>query len=218
MTPSVCTLTSWFPHPWVSLSLYLGIGNGVGRQGRGNQPPINDTDRYGNSVSTPGATSCHGLAKIRREADMEFQYRHHIVDMDTDCGCHFCGRHFRDSSLSLSPLQLFWLHGCCEVAGVDQAVASASTAEELISSRQQIVTTSYHASDLLSPKGTAGRGRDGKYHDNLEHVIIRAVRLHNKIAPEECLYRCEKWFEKRKKDPKDDPKRVRKMLSPYHAA
>ena len=29
----------------------LGIGNGVGKQGRGNQPP-----RYGNSVSTLGAT------------------------------------------------------------------------------------------------------------------------------------------------------------------
>ena len=35
-----------------------GIGNGVGRQGRGNQPPPLSTirTRYGNSVSTPGAT------------------------------------------------------------------------------------------------------------------------------------------------------------------
>ena len=43
-----------------------------------------------------------GLAKTsrilsKREADTEFQYRPHIVDTDTDCGRHFCGRHFRDS-------------------------------------------------------------------------------------------------------------------------
>ena len=44
----------------------------------------------------------HRLAKPSRilsksEADMEFQYRPHIVDTDIDCGRHFCGRHFRDS-------------------------------------------------------------------------------------------------------------------------
>ena len=57
--------------------------------------------RYGNSVSTPDGKP-HGLTKrstilSKREADMEFQYRPHIVDTDTDCGRHFCGRHFRDS-------------------------------------------------------------------------------------------------------------------------
>ena len=35
----------------------LGIGNGVGKQGRDNQPPLSTIrTRYGNSVSTPGAT------------------------------------------------------------------------------------------------------------------------------------------------------------------
>ena len=36
---------------------HLGIGNGGGKQGRGNQPPLSTLrTRYGNSVSTPEAT------------------------------------------------------------------------------------------------------------------------------------------------------------------
>ena len=78
----------------------LGIGNGVGRQGRGNQPPCR---RYGTDTEIQyRLREPQGLAKTsrilsKREADTEFQYRPHIVDTDTDCGCHFCGCHFRDS-------------------------------------------------------------------------------------------------------------------------
>ena len=77
-----------------------GIGNGVGKQGRGNQPPYR---RYGHDTEIQyRPREPFGLAKTsrilsKREADTEFQYRPHIVDTDTDCGRHFCGRHFRDS-------------------------------------------------------------------------------------------------------------------------
>ena len=56
--------------------------------------------RYGNSVSTPGATRTgKRTSRIfsKKGADTEFQYRPHIVDTDTDCGRRFGGRHFRDS-------------------------------------------------------------------------------------------------------------------------
>ena len=78
----------------------LGIGNGVGKQGRGNQPPYR---RYGPDTEIQyRPRKPHGLAKpsrilTKREADTEFQYRPHIVDTDIDCGRHFCRRHFRDS-------------------------------------------------------------------------------------------------------------------------
>ena len=78
----------------------LGIGNGVGKQGRGNQPPYR---RHGPHMEIQyRPREPHRLAKTsrifsKREADTEFQYRPHIVDTDTDCGRHFCGRHCRDS-------------------------------------------------------------------------------------------------------------------------
>ena len=73
----------------------LGIRNGVGKQGRGNQPPPSTIrTRYRNSVSTSEAA---GLAKANRilserEAHKEFQYRPHILDMDTIADAVFCGR------------------------------------------------------------------------------------------------------------------------------
>ena len=67
----------------------MKIGNGVGKQGRGNQPPYR---RYGPDTEIQyRPREPHGLAKTsrilsKREADTEFQYRPHIVDTDTDCG------------------------------------------------------------------------------------------------------------------------------------
>ena len=84
------------------------IGNGVGKQGRGNQPPYR---RYGPDTEIQyRLRKPHGLAKpsrilSKREADTEFQYRPRIVDTDIDCGRHFCGRHFRDSYVPFQPLQ-----------------------------------------------------------------------------------------------------------------
>ena len=85
---------------FVLATSYLGIGNGVGRQGRGNQTPYR---RYGPDAEIQHRLrEPHGLTKTsrllsKREADKEFQYRPHIVDTDTDCGRHFCGRYFRES-------------------------------------------------------------------------------------------------------------------------
>ena len=84
-------------------AISLAIGNGVGKQGGGNQPPYR---RYGpNTEIQHRPREPHGLTKTtrilsKREADTEFQYRPHIVDTETDCGRHFCGRHFRDSYFS----------------------------------------------------------------------------------------------------------------------
>ena len=52
-----------------------------------------------------------------------------------------------------------------------------------------------------------------------DQVHIWVARLQNEIAPEKCLNRSEKWFEKREKgSEKRSEKRVRKMLDPSHAA
>ena len=65
---------------------FLGIGNGVGKQGRGNQPPYR---RYGPDTEIQyRLRKPHGPAKrsrilSKREADTEFQYRPYIVDTDT---------------------------------------------------------------------------------------------------------------------------------------
>ena len=90
MLKSLCA----FSVPYTSLAVtVLGIGNGVGRQGRGNQPPYR---RYGTDAEIQyRLREPHGLEKTssilsKREADTEFQYRPHIVDTDTDCGRHFC--------------------------------------------------------------------------------------------------------------------------------
>ena len=50
----------------------------------------------------------HGFAKpsrilSKKEADTEFQYRPHIVDTDTIADAVFCGRHFRDFYVIISP-------------------------------------------------------------------------------------------------------------------
>ena len=51
----------------------LGIGNGVGKQGRGNQPPIDDTDPIRKFSIDPRGP--HGLAKTSRIlSKKEFQY------------------------------------------------------------------------------------------------------------------------------------------------
>ena len=68
--------------------------------GSGQSTPVSTIrTRYGNSVSTPGATRTgkNKQNSLQKEADTEFQYRPHIIDTDTDCGRHFCGRHFRGS-------------------------------------------------------------------------------------------------------------------------
>ena len=43
--------------------------------------------------------------------------------------------------------------------------------------------------------------------------LLRVARLQNEIAPEKCLIWYEKGLEKREKDSKNDPKRVRKVLA-----
>ena len=68
------------------LKIHLGIGNGVGKQGRGNRPPYR---RYGPDTEIQyRLRKPHGPAKrsrilSKREADTEFQYRPYIVDTDT---------------------------------------------------------------------------------------------------------------------------------------
>ena len=62
---------------------FLRIGNGVGKQGRGNQPAYR---RYGPDTEIQyRPREPHALAKTsrilsKRAADTEFQYRPHIVD------------------------------------------------------------------------------------------------------------------------------------------
>ena len=74
------------PRPLNKIALSLGIGNGGGKQGRGNQPPYR---RYGPDTEIQHRPrEPHELAKTsrilsKREADTEFQYRPHIVDPDT---------------------------------------------------------------------------------------------------------------------------------------
>ena len=89
----------------------LRIENGVGKQGYGNRPPIDDRNRYGNSVSTPYTSKTNGTTRpqltrhdreSKRKADTEIQYRPRIVDTDIDCGPRFCGPRFRDSYESCS--------------------------------------------------------------------------------------------------------------------
>ena len=61
--------------------------------------------RYGNSVSTPRThTDWQKQAEFSPKGKpiRNFSYRPHIVDTDTDCGRHFCGRHFRDSQKGFS--------------------------------------------------------------------------------------------------------------------
>ena len=80
---------------------FLRIGNGVGKQGRGNQPPYR---RYGPDTEIQYQRwKAHGLAKpsrilSKREADAEFQYRPHIVDTDIDCGRRFLRTPFLQDS------------------------------------------------------------------------------------------------------------------------
>ena len=106
---------------------FLGIGNGVGKQGRGNQPPYR---RYGpNTEIQYRLRKPHGLAKpsrilSKREADTEFQYRPHIVNTDIDCGRHFCGCHFRDS----------YVWPCIHVAGVTEQVSSSCRCKPMLRS------------------------------------------------------------------------------------
>ena len=97
-------MANWVRYPPFSLR----IGNGVGKQGRGNQPPYR---RYGPDTEIQyRPRKPHRLAKpnrilSKREADTEFQYRPHIVDTDINCGRRLCGRRFGDSYfLSVPPL------------------------------------------------------------------------------------------------------------------
>ena len=107
---SCCPCVNWDKY-------HLGIGEGVGKQGRGNQPPYR---RYGPDTEIQHRPrEPHGLAKTsrilpKREADSEFQYQPHIVDTDTDCGRHFCGRHFRDSHISIEDCGQFGIANFCD--------------------------------------------------------------------------------------------------------
>ena len=53
-----------------------------------------------------------------------------------------------------------------------------------------------------------------------QDLAILSPRAHqqNEIAPEKLLNRYEKWFEKREKNPKNEPKRAQMILSPSSAA
>ena len=90
----------------------LRIGNGVGKQGYGNRPPIDDRNPIRKfsidclyASKTNGTQLTHHGRESKRKADTEIQYRPHIVDTDIDCGPRFCGPRFRDSySRSLGPL------------------------------------------------------------------------------------------------------------------
>ena len=67
--------------------------------------------------------------------------------------------------------------------------------------------------------GGVGKGKGtGKSLRMSLSKLLRAARLQNKVATEIVLNQYEKWFEKRKRDPKNDPTRARKMFSPSHAA
>ena len=68
----------------------LGMGNGVSKQGRGNEPPINDTDPTGKlSIDSWSYADSQNLNRkssldcLVRTADAEIQYRHHIADTET---------------------------------------------------------------------------------------------------------------------------------------
>ena len=67
---------------WRQISTPLRIGNGVGKQDHGNQPPYR---RYGPdtefSIDTGSHTDLQNPSRIisKREADTKFQYRRHIV-------------------------------------------------------------------------------------------------------------------------------------------
>ena len=111
----------------------LGIGNGVGKQGRGNQPPR----RYGPDTEFQyRPRKPHGLAKpsrilSKREADTEFQYRPHIVDTDIDCGRHFCGCHFRDFYV----FSVYWFFFCPQSKTIPQQAPSTQGKRRLDSRR-----------------------------------------------------------------------------------
>ena len=85
----------------------LRIGNGVGKQGYGNRPPIDDRNPIRKfSIDCLDASKSNDETRLqltrhcresKRKADTEFQYRPRIVDTDIDCGPRFCGPRFRDS-------------------------------------------------------------------------------------------------------------------------
>ena len=59
--------------------------------------------------------------------------------------------------------------------------------------------------------------------DRSARISVRVARLQNETGRRNIFKSIRKWFEKRKKKdskkhPKNDPKRVRKCLSPSHAA
>ena len=79
-----------------SLLFLLRIGNGVGKQGYGNRPPIDDRNPIRKFSIDPLCLQKQGR-NSKRKADTEIQYRPRIVDTDIDCGPRFCGPRFRDS-------------------------------------------------------------------------------------------------------------------------
>ena len=92
----------------------LRIGNGVGKQGYGNRPPIDDRNPIRKfSIDCLDASKTkekkqpqvtRHCRESRRKADTEFQYRPRIVDTDIDCGPRFCGPRFSDGHRTRLPL------------------------------------------------------------------------------------------------------------------
>ena len=77
----------------------LGIRKGGGKQGHGNQPRYRlcgpDTE-IKHRPENPHELMKPSRTLSKREADTEFQYRPHFVDMDTIADGIFCERHFQD--------------------------------------------------------------------------------------------------------------------------
>ena len=92
---------SGFPNPGFRNLWYLGIGNGGGKQGRGNQPP---NRRYG-----PDTEIQYSRLLSKKEADTEFQYRPHIVDTDTIADAIFADAISETSMVVNSPFFLGFL-------------------------------------------------------------------------------------------------------------
>ena len=99
----------WAPNLPTLPSNLERIGNGVGKQGYGNdyRPPIDDRNPMRKfSIDPLDASKTNGTTRpqlthhgreSKRKADTEIQYRPRIVDTDIDCRPRFCGPRFRDS-------------------------------------------------------------------------------------------------------------------------
>ena len=95
----------------------LGIGNGVGKQGRGNRPPYR---RYGPDTEIqyrlrkPRGPAKRSRILSKREADTEFQYRPYIVDTDAIADALFADAISETSSWNTVIKIPFRIVTCCD--------------------------------------------------------------------------------------------------------